>query len=117
MNIKKYISVIVLLFTFFTSSSQKVDSLQLLQDVNGGNVEFVAIAANAVNWGHGYGTKNVNFITSLRNYTISILPITLSSFKPTIEANTIKLDWTTISESNSNYFDSLKSTDGKTFST
>lgn len=114
---RKYISAILLLLAFNCSFAQKVDSLQLLKDVNGGGVAFTTIAANAVTWGNGYGTNNMAFIAKLRSYTTStILPIILSSFKPYREANAVKLAWITSSERNSDYFEVLKSTDGKTFS-
>lgn len=110
---KNFILIIGLLFTIDNCFAQKVDSLRLLQDVNGGSVQFTTIAANAVTWGNGYGTNNMAFINSLRNYT---LPITLISFKANREANSVKLSWITSSESNSDYFEILKSTDGKNFS-
>ncbi len=115
MNIRKYIGAVMLLFIINNSFAQKVDSLQLLKDVNGGGVEFTPIAANVVTFGNGYGTQNMAFITALRNYTTSILPITLSYFKSAKEANGIKLTWQTSSERNSDYFEILKSIDGKKF--
>lgn len=114
---KKYIITGVAMLIFATGTfAQKVDSLRLLKDVNGGDVVFtpVTVAAN-VTWGNGYGTNNMAFIAALRAYTTSILPITLSSFKPNREANAVKLAWSTSSEHNSDYFDVLKSTDGKNF--
>ncbi len=117
MSIRKYIAVVVMLLSFNYAFTQvKLDSLQILKDVNGGNVVFTPIAANAVTFGNGYGVNNIAFIAALRAHTNTILPITLSSFKPSREANTVKLTWTTTSENNSDYFEVLKSTDGKTFS-
>lgn len=113
---KKYLITFVAILAFvLNSKAQKIDSLQLLKDVNGGDVVFTAIAANDVSWGNGYGTNNMAFITGLRNYTNSTLPISLSSFKPVKEATTLKLLWSTISEQNSDYFEVLRSTDGVNF--
>ena len=70
---RKYISVILLLVAFNSAFAQKVDSLRLLQDVNGGGVAFTTAAVNAVNFGNGYGVSNMAFITALRNYTITTL--------------------------------------------
>lgn len=117
MTIRKYITAVVMLLSFnYTFAQAKLDSLQILKDVNGGNVVFTTIAANAVTFGNGYGVNNMAFIAALRAHTNAILPITLSSFKPSRDANTVKLTWTTTSENNSDYFEVLKSTDGKTFS-
>lgn len=114
---KKYITTIIVLLSInYTFAQVKLDSLQILKDVNGGNVVFTPIAANAVTFGNGYGTNNMAFITALRNYTNSTLPITLVSLKSKREANTIQLTWRTSSEKNSNYFEILKSSDGKKFS-
>ena len=116
MNMRKYLYALIMLLAFNSSYAQtKLDSLQILRDVNGGGVQFTTIAANAVTWGNGFGTNNMAFITSLRTYTTSTLPITLSSFKPVRESNAVKLNWSTSSESNSDYFEILKSTDGKKF--
>lgn len=116
MSMRKYICVLLTLLSFSGSYGQtKLDSLQILRDVNGGDVLFTPIAANVVTWGNGFGTNNIDFITSLRAYTTLTLPITLSSFKPIRESNAVKLIWSTSSESNSSYFEILKSTDGKKF--
>ena len=109
MNMRKYLYALIMLLAFNSSYAQtKLDSLQILRDVNGGDVLFTPIAANAVTWGNGFGTNNMAFITSLRTYTTSTLPITLSSFKPVRESNAVKLNWSTSSESNSDYFEILK---------
>lgn len=113
---KKYIyAFTILIASNYSIAQTKLDSLQILRDVNGGSVQFTTIAANAVTWGNGYGTNNMAFIASLRAYTTSTLPITLSSFKPVREANTVKLIWSTSSETNSDYFEILKSNDGIRF--
>lgn len=116
MRMRKYICAMIMLLAFSQSFAQaKLDSLQMLKDFNGGNVAFTPIAINSVTFGNGFGTENMAFIAGLRARTIAVLPITLSSFKPSREANAVKLTWTTSSESNSDYFEMLKSTDGKTF--
>ncbi|HEX7367457.1 MAG TPA: hypothetical protein VF273_10200 [Pelobium sp.] len=112
---RKYISAILLIVLVNSAFAQKVDSLQLLQDVNGGAVAFTPIATNAATFGNGYGTSNMAFIAKLRAYTTSILPVTLSSFKSKREANTVNVIWSTVSEANSDYFEVLKSSDGKNF--
>lgn len=113
---KRYICAVLLVMVYSQSFAQaKLDSLQILKDVNGGDVVFTPIAANVVTFGNGFGTNNMAFITALRNRTIAVLPITLSSFKPLREANSVKLLWKTSSEINSAYFEVLKSTDGKNF--
>lgn len=113
---RKYISAILLIVAFNSAFAQKVDSLRLLKDVNGGAVAFTPMAINTVTFGNGYGTNNMAFIAKLRTYTTSILPITLLSFKSIREKNAINVIWSTISERNSDYFEILKSTDGKSFS-
>ncbi|WP_304068183.1 hypothetical protein [Pedobacter glucosidilyticus] len=119
MMIKKYISAIALMLSFSQSFGQaKLDSLQILKDVNGGGVVFTTVPSTEVatlSFGNGFGVNNMAFIASLRAYTNTVLPITLSSFKPVKETNSIKLIWTTSSESNSDYFEILKSVDGSKF--
>lgn len=117
MRIKGYVTAAVILFSFsYAIGQEKLDSLQMLKDFNGGGVVFTLIAANAASFGNGYGVNNMAFITALRAHTNAILPVTLSSFKSFRDPNTVKLIWITTSESNSDYFEVLKSTDGKTFS-
>jgi hypothetical protein len=50
------------------------------------------------------------------SYLSSVLPVKLSSFNVYLEnQKQVKLVWTTLSETNNNYFTLTKSTDGKTF--
>jgi hypothetical protein len=50
------------------------------------------------------------------SYLSSVLPVKLSSFNVYLEnQKQVKLVWTTLSETNNNYFTLSKSTDGKTF--
>lgn len=51
------------------------------------------------------------------NFSQALLPVQLASFNARIIANDVVLSWQTESESNSSYFDILKSEDGRTFST
>lgn len=115
MIMRKYISAILLFVAYNSAVAQtKVDSLRLLQDVNGGAVAFTSIAASAATFGNGYGTNNSAFISLLRANTTA-LPITLYSITAVREANAVNLKWRTASESNSAYFEVLKSSDGKIF--
>lgn len=119
MKIIKYIGSLLLLLAVNSSFAQApVDQRQLLKDVNGGDVVFTTIAANdaTLTWGQGYGVNNKAFIKALRDRTIAVLPITLSSLKSVKEASAVNIVWKTSSERNSDYFEVLKSTDGKIFS-
>jgi hypothetical protein len=115
MKFKKYIiAIIILIVSNYSYAQMKLDSLQILKDVNGGSVVFTPIAANAITWGNGYGTNNMAFIAALRSYTTS-LPVKLVAFKAIKEAQVVKLVWKTQSEQNSDYFEILRSNDGKKF--
>lgn len=120
MEKRKYIITAVLIFVVYAKSfaQAKLDSLQILKDVNGGNVVFTTVASADVaslSFGNGFGTNNMAFIASLRARTNAVLPVTLASFRPIKEVNAVKLLWTTSSEKNSDYFEVLKSTDGSIF--
>lgn len=120
MMMRKYICVVAGLLLFLNQSfgQTKLDSLQILKDVNGGDVVFTTVASADVatlSFGNGFGTNNMAFIASLRAHTNVVLPITLASFKPKKESNAIELLWTTSSERNSDYFEILKSIDGNKF--
>lgn len=114
--------VILMVLAINAVKAQKVDSLKLLMDVNGGNVGATTQSDDAVpvtistydkvSWGDGYGLANRAFIQSLRN---EVLPITLFKFNAKKEADAIHITWSTSMEKNALHFEVLRSTDGKKF--
>jgi hypothetical protein len=85
------------------------NSNSTLADYNGTDATG---GATGLTFGSGNNPTNTTYITNLRNI---VLPISLTSFAGKPVDQSILLNWTTASESNNDYFEVLKSNNGKTF--
>jgi hypothetical protein len=82
------------------------------------------INANTINFGTGtiqaQSVHDINGITDLGSNVwpaITILPVKLNTFTVVKQGNNAVLDWSTVTESNSDYFEVQRSTDGVNFVT
>ena len=91
--------------TFTSISSANSNQIEFKNSTAAGSVNAVFASTTAGT----YVADMATFIT-----TGSVLPVTLTSFTAaTVNNKTVKLDWVTSSERNSDYFDVQRSHDGK----
>ncbi|MDA9554780.1 T9SS type A sorting domain-containing protein [Pelobium sp.] len=100
--------------TFTTSNTTTLDAFSLTNLPSSSLTGTVTFRI----WGYGAsstGNFRINNITI--NGATSTLPISLISFTPTAVDQTILLNWQTASEKDNDYFEVLRSADGKNFAT
>lgn len=91
---------------------------------NGGPTQTMALLAGspAINTGSGCPTLDQRGAIRVGNCDVGAfeyvpaLPVTLTNFAVKADGRKAKIEWSTTSESNSNYFEILKSIDGYSFS-
>jgi hypothetical protein len=72
-------------------------------------ISISGLSASVIN------NNSLSYITIASTEEVTPLPIELESFETTCEGPEVTLSWTTISESNNDYFTIERSRDGKTF--
>ncbi len=105
------------------SNSDSYREIDLSSDVNLVNIpntttvtfRLVGYDGNgATNKNFGLRSNNSNAVT-FEGSLSTTLPVQLSSFTAKPQANTIQLNWQTVSEQNNSHFEVLRSTDGNNF--
>ncbi|MFC5284491.1 T9SS type A sorting domain-containing protein [Pedobacter alpinus] len=81
--------------------------------INGGNITFNNLTLSANTTVNNYATITVLGTTNLND--TGVLPVALTSFTAKNESNKVRVSWTTLSETNNDRFEVLKSVDGINF--
>lgn len=82
-------------------------------------VDLVTLLGTSVYWGFSAGCYCVTGAPAVSNIVLNgtvLLPLDLISFSAEKNNNTVKLNWQTAMENNTDYFDVEKSNDSRTFS-
>lgn len=98
---------------------------QVVYNGNGNSVLIQNLDENTIYWIRVYEYNNLGIYTLYKTSTEinnpapsiksdDMLPIILVDFAAKVEANAVKLNWSTLTEINNSHFDVLKSTDLKT---